>query len=95
MNPKHFPSPEKYMPERFLDKSEAAKYVFMPFGTGPRTCPGGRFAMMQLKVGITQLIRNFEVTLNEKTRQPIKYDPFHFLLYPKGGVWINCKKIDL
>lgn len=40
MDPKYFPSPEKFMPERFLDKDNDHKYIYMPFGTGPRACLG-------------------------------------------------------
>lgn len=39
MDPRYFPLPEEFTPERFsyLDKSPP---VFMPFGRGPRTCIG-------------------------------------------------------
>nr|QYA71971.1 cytochrome P450 [Anoplophora glabripennis] len=94
-DPKYFPSPDKFVPERFLDKTEANKNVYMPFGSGPRMCIGSRFGLLQVKIGIAQMIRNFEITLNEKTIYPMKYDPIYFTLYPKGGVWFNCKKIKV
>lgn len=37
---KFYDSPQKYMPERFLDKNDINKEVFFPFGQGPRTCLG-------------------------------------------------------
>nr|WCC58061.1 cytochrome P450 [Pharsalia antennata] len=93
-DPKYFPSPEKFIPERFLDKSDPHKYVFMPFGTGPRTCLGSRFGLLQSKVGIAMLIKNFEISLDEKMQRPLKYDPMYFLLNPKGAAWVKFKKIS-
>lgn len=59
------------------------------------TISGSRFGLMMVKVGIAQTIRNFDIVLHEKTIQPLKYDPIYFTLYPKGGVWFNCKKLIL
>nr|WCC58060.1 cytochrome P450 [Pharsalia antennata] len=94
MDPKYFPSPEQFIPERFLDKSDAHKYVYMPFGTGLRACLGSRLALLQSKVGIATIIKDFEVSLDEKLQKPLKYDTMYFLLNPKGGAWINCRKIS-
>ncbi|KAJ8718251.1 hypothetical protein PYW08_002488 [Mythimna loreyi] len=41
-NPKYFPNPEEFRPERFLgdEKYSINPYTYMPFGEGPRTCMG-------------------------------------------------------
>lgn len=42
MNPKYFPDPEEYIPERFSpeQKQNITPYTYMPFGEGPRICIG-------------------------------------------------------
>lgn len=37
---KYFKFPNKFMPDRFLNKTEYNKYTFLPFGEGPRACLG-------------------------------------------------------
>lgn len=37
---KHFPDPEKYIPERFAQNVNADKLIHFPFGYGPRICIG-------------------------------------------------------
>ncbi|KAJ8935299.1 hypothetical protein NQ318_015333 [Aromia moschata] len=93
MDPKHFPEPERYDPERFLDKENKNKYVYMPFGEGPRVCLGQRFGLLQIKVGIIHIIRNFQVTVSKKMQVPIKYSPFYILLYPKNGFHLNFHEV--
>lgn len=39
----YFPDPERFDPERFNDENRASfkgKFVYMPFGEGPRQCIG-------------------------------------------------------
>lgn len=37
---KYYPEPEKFIPERFQNNENAAESVYVPFGSGPRSCIG-------------------------------------------------------
>lgn len=62
-NPKYWPRPDAFEPERFADglPKGALKHSFMPFGAGERICIGRNFAMMQLVAIVASLLRRFDV----------------------------------
>ncbi|XP_033728745.1 cytochrome P450 3A8-like isoform X2 [Pecten maximus] len=57
--PRFYPDPEEFRPERFNPDSEcnADPVMFLPFGGGPRMCVGVRFGMMQIKLVLIYLMR--------------------------------------
>lgn len=66
--PSTFGEPAKFDPERWLadDKERGCPHdtsAFLPFGTGPRFCPGRNLALVQLRSVLAMLIRNFDVEL--------------------------------
>ncbi|XP_074025903.1 probable cytochrome P450 6a23 isoform X2 [Leptinotarsa decemlineata] len=95
-DPEYYPDPDKFDPERFNKENTAARHPFayMPFGEGPRMCIGARYGLLQSKVGIIAIIKNFEVTLNEKTKTPIRYAKTGIIPRIEGGVWLNVTKIQ-
>lgn len=36
-------------------------YTFMPFGMGPRNCIGMRFALEEMKIALTTIVKNFRL----------------------------------
>lgn len=74
-DPEYYPDPETFDPERFNEENKAKRpnFSFLPFGEGPRICIGSRFGLLQTKVGLASIIKNFKVTLNKKTKLPITY----------------------
>ncbi|KAJ3637794.1 hypothetical protein MTP99_001222 [Tenebrio molitor] len=94
-DPKYFDNPEKFRPQRFIggNKKNIKKYSFMPFGEGPRACLGQKFGVVQIKIGVAYIIRNYQVFVNNKTQLPLKYNPIYLLISPIGGLWIDFKKI--
>nr|CAH7766314.1 unnamed protein product [Callosobruchus chinensis] len=92
-DPQYFENPNEFYPERFLDKRNIKKYTFMPFGEGPRSCLGKAFGALQIKVGVADIISNFELTVNKKTKLPLMYNPWFFVVAPTDGLWIDFKKI--
>lgn len=69
-HPDYWESPEAFKPERFTPEREAKmhKFAYFPFGGGPRLCIGASFAMMEMQIILSLLIKNFDFTpaSNEK-----------------------------
>ena len=63
-DPKRWDDPEKFVPERFTkEKSQARhKFVYFPFGGGPRLCIGNNFALMEMQVIVPMIARHFKLT---------------------------------
>lgn len=95
-DPEYYPDPQKFDPERFSEdnKSKRHPFTFLPFGEGPRVCIGLRFGMLQTKVALAVLLRNYQFTLDHKTSVPLQADPkYPFLTVPRGGIWVNVKHL--
>ncbi|KXJ72859.1 hypothetical protein RP20_CCG017104 [Aedes albopictus] len=89
MDPKYFPEPKKFRPERFSPEEKAQRTlpVYFPFGDGPRMCLGMRFAQIQIKVGLLKLVQNFRVRVSP-TYKPWQYSRNTFLTEAKDGLQV-------
>lgn len=65
-DPKAFPSPERFDPERWLDDtggfeagSAGRAAHMMPFGLGTRVCPGQQLAQAVIRIALVAVVRNF------------------------------------
>jgi cytochrome P450/nitrite reductase/ring-hydroxylating ferredoxin subunit len=63
VDPANFLDPRAFRPERWLEDSIRPHNVsaYMPFGTGPRMCPGRSLAHLEMKTLLSMLYKNFDV----------------------------------
>lgn len=62
----HWSDPNAFRPERFLSDANAddrrwGRDAFLPYGLGPRKCPGAAFAQQEALLVLAELVRRFEV----------------------------------
>ncbi|XP_017856521.1 PREDICTED: probable cytochrome P450 28a5 [Drosophila arizonae] len=88
-----FPNAKEFQPERFEDPSVIKAYrdkgAFMGFGDGPRICIGMRFALTQIKAALAEIIVNFDVSVNPKTRKDNMFQPGGLVTTINGGIWLD------
>jgi cytochrome P450 len=61
---KHLGDAAHFVPGRWLDGSAEAgqpKRVSMPFGAGPRICPGRYLALLEIKMAMAMLLNRFDI----------------------------------
>ena len=53
--------PEVFEPDRFLPAAVAqrSRYAYLPFGSGPRMCPGQRLATLEMRAVLAMFLRRF------------------------------------
>ncbi|KAH8408011.1 hypothetical protein KR222_010714 [Zaprionus bogoriensis] len=93
MDEDHFSDAQAFQPDRFMEPDAAKKFrergVLRSFGDGPRICIGMRFAMTQIKAAIVEILMNFNVTVNPKTRVDNRFDPQGFVTRLQGDIWLD------
>nr|QWK52382.1 cytochrome P450 716A1 [Isatis tinctoria] len=58
-NPHYFPEPERFEPNRF-EGSGPRPYTYVPFGGGPRICPGREYARLEILIFMHHLVKRFK-----------------------------------
>ncbi|XP_068979726.1 cytochrome P450 6k1-like [Bombus flavifrons] len=95
-DPQYFPNPEKYDPLRFSDEAKRSRpnCIYFPFGEGPHICIGVRLGLMQSKLGVVQILKDYEISPCKKTKIPIALDPKGLATTSLGGLYLNIRKIS-
>jgi cytochrome P450 len=62
--PELYPEPDRFLPERFLER-EYGKFEYIPFGGGSRRCLGASFAVYEMKVVLATVLRAHALRLTD------------------------------
>jgi cytochrome P450 len=81
-NPNDF-IPERFTPEKMKDLH---KFVYFPFGGGPRFCIGNNFAMIEMQLIFAMIGQKYKLTLQPDFK--VELDPL-ITLRPKYGMKMN------
>lgn len=95
-DPAYYPNPGIFDPNRFSEenKSTIDPYTFLPFGAGPRSCIGTRFALLEMKVLFFNLLTKFELKITDRTQIPLVVGKRHLNLCAENGFWVGIKARD-
>ena len=88
-DPRLFPEPTEFRPERFLERTFTAA-EFAPFGGGSRRCLGAAFAESEMAIVLALIARDWDVTLAD--RAPEVCVRRNLTMGPKRGVRVRLHK---
>ncbi|MEL6911781.1 MAG: cytochrome P450 [Cyanobacteria bacterium J06598_4] len=92
-----YPEPRQFRPERFLER-EFDAYEFFPFGGGKRRCIGEALAMLELKLVLATIVKEYDLELKSGDLKSDRHRPEvparrGVTLAPKKGVEMIFKGI--
>jgi len=87
-DPRWFPEPERFRPERFTAEAKAGrpKFAYFPFGGGGRQCIGESFAWMEAILALATIAQRWHV--EPIAGQKIELQP-KITLRPKNGIRVK------
>jgi cytochrome P450 len=89
---KYWEAPEVFNPARFAPekRKEQVPFSYLPFGGGPRLCIGNNFAMMEMQLILTDMIRRYNFELVPE--HPVEAEAL-VTLRPRHGVRLRVKRL--
>ncbi|CAH0390141.1 unnamed protein product [Bemisia tabaci] len=94
-DPQHHSDPREFRPDRFDEESPSklTPFTYLPFGNGPRSCFGARYAMTVLKYSVASVVAKFEMTpVNTKTNVVPLHPLSPILLRPREPIFVRFTK---
>ena len=87
----YWDDPERFDPGRFTPERNAArpKFVYMPFGGGPRQCIGNQFAMIEAHLALASLAQRYRCDL--VPGPPVEPWPL-ITLRPRHGIRMHIQR---
>lgn len=84
-DPRYYPDPFRFDPERWTPEAQAArpKFAYFPFGAGPRMCIGDQFAWIEGIVLLATLGQQWQMRL--VPGHPVELQPL-ITLRPRHGM---------
>jgi cytochrome P450 len=89
-DPRWWPEPDAFDPERWLTASTRPRYAYFPFGGGPRQCIGNEFADLEGNVVLATILRRWRVE-PAPDAPPVKPLPL-VTLRPRYGVRLTTSR---
>jgi cytochrome P450 len=92
-DPRYWENPEGFDPTRFLSTAEGSRprYAYFPFGGGPRTCIGARFAVLEAMTVLAIIAQAYRLEL--VPGQCVEPDPM-ITLRPRNGIWMKLRESE-
>ncbi|XP_065882305.1 cytochrome P450 3A24-like [Dysidea avara] len=92
-NPNYWLNPEKFDPERFRPGEPSyPPFAYLPFGEGPRNCIGKRLALLEAKMALVSIIKDFHFKRTTDTEIPLDLR-VGVTMSPKSGIYLNIVSI--
>jgi cytochrome P450 len=84
-DPRFFPDPDRFDPDRWTEEAKAARprFAYFPFGAGPRICIGEQFAWLEGALVLATLARRWRPRLAPGHRVALQPS---ITLRPRGGM---------
>ena len=89
--PEYWQHPDVFDPERFLPErsTDRPKFVFIPFGAGPRRCIGDQFALIETQLSVATFAQLYRLHLQPGHR----VDPWPLItLRPRFGMPMTIER---
>ena len=89
-DPRWFPEPDEFRPERWLDPAMRSlpTYAYFPFGGGERMCIGKPFALMEAPLLLATIVQRFHLEVVRD--QQVTLDP-SVTLRPGNGLQVTAR----
>jgi len=92
-DPKFYHNPSKFDPDRFyVDNIGSKPFIeqpYLPFGDGPRICPGMRMGKLTTKIGLLKMLHKCTYHLDGPA--DIKFSSSSLVLSPNHGLKLKVK----